>query len=660
MERLKTRQRLDQLNSAPAPLAFNEVRNTPPDDENAGHLASKIRVNSIINQSIPAMSYAPKKIKSHVTAKELAEFQLEESKPIEIDGQIYRMHPATIPEPEFGFDDVLIDINQGLTQMAGDEEEIARRVDDIKAAHKELALVNKQLVELDDDYNRSVNAESLATTNLLNSPFDVIKFAANIGREERDAKLRDLEETYLQAKEDLEARREGIIAFLDRTKIEIDDRRDEIERMREAIPTILAENKERSARNKAALRAYEENLKTMNRNFNIQQEQGETDEQYVARIRELTAPIEDPNLLLDRFNLNEARRFKENLKEIIRDTATIEYAYNTMFQEDDSSIADVNKVFALIKSRYEKTYGKVQLKDADLVKFLKQMILNPEEVARKAEEEEAFVSSLGGVGGFAGKYKALAKGKRFTKPALIAAIQEIIGLREDPVQAVVRGEVATLLVGPRGGLMFQFGGREKVIGAADKEILIAFYVELLETVKAKDRRLYDTLNEKLNVKTSDEYGEGVPHETLPKSCKLGKVEVDLNKLFYKNVLSVKQKGFKISGLKNAPVGDDFVKIVMELCKGVQPSTKELNKLGSESQIYDALLHVAGLHKRVEHTANKTVETLKNRMTLILGEMEAGNTNKSLLSELRDIVFKLHHLGEITQNAASDFLKQFKK
>lgn len=671
MERLKTRQRLEKINAlgSPAPLVFNEVRNTPPDDENNAHLASKIRVASLINQSIPDMSYIPKKIKSNITAQELEEFQQQENQPIEINGQLYRLHPATIPEPDFGEDDILIDINAGLTQVTKDEQEIRDKVEMIKKARKDLATVNKQLAELDDDYNRSMNIESIISTpniNILNAPFNIIKetaFLKNRSSREKQAELRDMEQTYLEAKKELEERKEAIVGFLDRTKLEIDELRDNIEQAKEALPEVLAENKKRSERNKASLRAYEENLKTMNRNFNIQQEQGETDDQYVARLKELTAPIDDPNLLLDRFNLNEARRFKENLKEIIRNIATIEYAYNTMFQEDDSSIADVNKVFALIKSRYEKTYGKVQLKDNELVTFLKQMILNPAEEARKAEEEEDLLSSVITSGGtYAEKYKALAKGKRFTKPELTRYIGEILEYRDEPVRVVVKGKQVTLMIGKRGGLSYSYDGREKGIAQADKEILIAFFVNILESVKSKDRRMYERINDKLNTRTDDEYGEGlgIPHEALPKSCKLGKIEIDLNKLFYKNVLSVKNNGFKINGIKNAPVGDEFVKIVMELCKGKYPTTKEINKLGAgESQIYDALLHVAGLHKRVEHTANKTVQNLKDRLTLIEGEMTAGNTNKALYKELHDIVYKLHHLGEITQNTASDYLKQFK-
>jgi hypothetical protein len=107
MERLKTRQRLEAINisSQPTPLTFNEVRNQPPDDEIFNsHLATKIRVNSLINQSIPDMAYAPKKLTSSITAQQLEEFQQKENTPITIDGRTYRVHPASIPEPDLEYE----------------------------------------------------------------------------------------------------------------------------------------------------------------------------------------------------------------------------------------------------------------------------------------------------------------------------------------------------------------------------------------------------------------------------------------------------------------------------------------------------------------------------------------------------------------------------
>ena len=224
---------------------------------------------------------------------------------------------------------------------------------------------------------------------------------------------------------------------------------------------------------------------------------------------------------------------------------------------------------------------------------------------------------------------------------------------------MVKGKEAVLSMGARGGLSYTYNGKVKVIANAEKEVLIAFFVLLMETVKEKDPDLYGRLNEQLNVRTNAEYGEGI-QEKLPKFCRLGKCDVNLHKLFYKNVLSITHNGYKLQGAKNTPVSDEFVKLVMDLCKGVYPSTKDLSKLSPmEMQTFDSLLYLAGLHKRVENTADKTIPKLKQRIELIGGEIQAGNTNTLLKDELRDIVYKLYHMNEITQNAASDYLKQFK-
>lgn len=404
-------------------------------------------------------------------------------------------------------------------------------------------------------------------------------------------------------------------------------------------------------RNRAKIRAYEDNLRTVNRTFNLTQEQGESEEDYLARIKVQTEAVADPSLVLDRFNLYEARIFKENIRELIRDNATVEYAYNALFQEDEGSIPELNKIFAFVKTEYQKLYGSVQLKDEALVKFLKKMLEVPTEMVREElQGETADMSS---------KYTALLKRGRYTKKQLIEAIQNIIDYRDEPVQVMIKGKQAVLSMGVRGGLSYTYNGKSKVIANAEKDVLIAFFVLLMESVKMKDPDRYAGLNEQLNVRTNDEYGEGIK-EKLPKFCRLGKCDVNLHKLFYKNVLSITHNGYKLQGFKNTPVGDEFVKLVMDLCKGVYPSTKDLNKLSpTELQTFDSLLYLAGLHKRVENTADKTIPKLKKRIELIGGEIQAGNTNTLLKDELRDIVYKLYHMNEITQNAASDYLKQFK-
>ena len=44
--------------------------------------------------------------------------------------------------------------------------------------------------------------------------------------------------------------------------------------------------------------------------------------------------------------------------------------------------------------------------------------------------------------------------------------------------------------------------------------------------------------------------------------------------------------------------------------------------------------------------------MKNRLGLITGEIEAGNSNKSLLSELHELLFRMVRVHLISKNAAT--------
>jgi len=697
MERLKTRQRLEKLNSlgSPAPLANNEINYDAPDDENSNHLASKIRVNSIINQSIPQMSYAPKKFKTQVTAKEIEEYQQKENTPIQIDGQLYRIHPATIPEPEL--EEVIPNatIKEVYDKRSEKAVEINELVVTIKMTRQRLAKVDKDLEALDEQYNAIMNAppiqrrEAILTGGIKNRGINLLDAPLSVGQLlELDAKQyekerHEFEETYQEIKRQLLEERESIIVLLDQLKAQLDATRDEVEAFDANFPAIIEEQKAKQERNRAKIKEFEDNLKSVNRTFNITQDPNETDEEYVIRLRDQTSAIEDNNLIKDRINLDQARQFKRNMKEIIRDNSTIEVAYNKLNQENDGknrNILDINKVFQLIKTRYEKIYGTYQLNDMDLIQFLKQIIEDPALTAQRAQEEEDALIALaeGGAGSNpprlgplpAGltdaineKYKVVAKASNFTNAELVKEIIDLKDYFTEPIEVVDKdGNPVVVSKGEGGGVNVTYKGKKTNVRQSSKQALVASFVAILEHIKQTVPTEYAPLNERVNTKTNQTYGEGlgIPHKDLPKSCKLGKIEIDLNKLFYKNILSVKHNGFKINGVKNAPVGDEFVKIIMNLCEGQLPSSKDLNKLQiGESQIYDALLHTAGLHKRVEHTANKTIEKLKQRLALIHGELEAGNTNQSLYQELRDVVFKLHHLGEITGNNVNHYLKQFK-
>jgi hypothetical protein len=59
-------------------------------------------------------------------------------------------------------------------------------------------------------------------------------------------------------------------------------------------------------------------------------------------------------------------------------------------------------------------------------------------------------------------------------------------------------------------------------------------------------------------------GLGIKNQVLPQTVIFGKIAIDLNKLYYQNVLSIKRhNGNKIIGHKNKRVSDNFVEIVFK-------------------------------------------------------------------------------------------------
>ena len=160
------------------------------------------------------------------------------------------------------------------------------------------------------------------------------------------------------------------------------------------------------------------------------------------------------------------------------------------------------------------------------------------------------------------------------------------------------------------------------------------------------------------------FGWGVKNkETLPTYCNFGKILVMLDKLYYKNELSVKHKNkVNIQGFNNAKVSDNFVALVMKICRGETPSKVDVKNLTNmDKEVWDMLLHVPGLYKSdYDNTKQQSVNKLKARLELVVGEIEAGNNNEQLNKELYELLFKLVNLGGLTISAARNYYKSIVK
>jgi hypothetical protein len=89
---------------------------------------------------------------------------------------------------------------------------------------------------------------------------------------------------------------------------------------------------------------------------------------------------------------------------------------------------------------------------------------------------------------------------------------------------------------------------------------------------------------------------------------------------------------------------------------------DLKNIKDELMIYDNLIVQSGLNKskKIPTTIEQTSQEMKDRLGLIVGEIEAGNSNKKLLEELHELLFKMVRIYLISKSAASNYYNNIKK
>ena len=157
-------------------------------------------------------------------------------------------------------------------------------------------------------------------------------------------------------------------------------------------------------------------------------------------------------------------------------------------------------------------------------------------------------------------------------------------------------------------------------------------------------------------------GSGLPHRVLPSKFVFGKIKIDLNKLFYRNILSITDnKGKQMNGYPNKRVSDNFVDVIFKILENKTITKSDLKNIHSERILYDNLIVLSGIHKSksIPTTIEDTAPEMKNRLGLIVGEIEAGNSNKVLLKELHELLFKMSQINLISRSAATKYYNNIK-
>ena len=153
-------------------------------------------------------------------------------------------------------------------------------------------------------------------------------------------------------------------------------------------------------------------------------------------------------------------------------------------------------------------------------------------------------------------------------------------------------------------------------------------------------------------------GLGVHLKKLPKVIKLGHIHINPSNLYYEHILSVRNpKNKPLRAYKDEHVSAYLASLLIKLIEGGNIKKYELQPLSDhEKMIYDNLIKRSKLHTMNDNTFETTATKMKDRLLVLEGELEAGNTNPSIKGEIHGLLFKLAHAKVISSIDATKHWK----
>ena len=150
-------------------------------------------------------------------------------------------------------------------------------------------------------------------------------------------------------------------------------------------------------------------------------------------------------------------------------------------------------------------------------------------------------------------------------------------------------------------------------------------------------------------------------ETIPTIINFGLVFLLLRKLYLNNILSIQNKHYKkVNGFNNVKVSDTFVEIIQDIINEKNYISKLSQLSSNERELFDHLLYIAGLHKKITGGSVADYDKLKKQLEILEGEIAAGNNNILLKKKLFNLLQKMSHYKMISAHGAQKHFKQFEE
>ena len=341
----------------------------------------------------------------------------------------------------------------------------------------------------------------------------------------------------------------------------------------------------------------------------VARQQNKTDDEFLARLQNMGNIFVDPADMEKQIITEILNKAKKNILELTDDYGRAESVTRML---NNTERFQMNKVFPIIKKEYSEKFGlnNKNLDDVEMTQFIKNKLETGQELISPAKKID--------------KQKISTKLRQFKKPELEAILDELN--RDDPTLNLKKGKVKDMVdeldskdiydaprfrsllrvpdvfaetapimpLAPtedkstKKGVQLSTKKGVKVVKRKPEteESLYRRLLELSNKIDPEDLLLKNEDEDKLPEETAFEEaqralttGGGIKNHVLPSTVPFGKIALDLNKLFYQNVLSIKRhNGNKIIGHKNKRVSDNFVDIILKLFENKPITQSDLKNI----------------------------------------------------------------------------------
>jgi hypothetical protein len=384
-----------------------------------------------------------------------------------------------------------------------------------------------------------------------------------------------------------------------------------------------------------------------------EQQVGETDDEYRQRLVDIGKEVLDDDEVEREAGELQFVKAKYNLKELLSDDGKIETILKKLTTDEKT---EFNTMFPGIKKKYLEIYGfnNSNMSVDHIVDFIKQQIpsisaslLAPAKAGPEPEPEPEAATPV-------------------TTPdptALPAETKPLTALDRLKIYAKANG------VDKKGNI----GDIVYKIEQSGKQVPVNLITALSIDSQQKLARLglisyYSPMDSFQPTGTPAGFpppppvmtasGLGVHLKKLPKVIKLGHIHINPSNLYYEHILSVRNpKNKPLRAYKDEQLSEYLASLIIKLVEGGNIKKYELQQLSNhEMMIYDNLIKRSKLHTMNDNTFETTAGKMRQRLEVLEGELEAGNTNKLIKEEIHGLLFKLAHAKVISQVDANKHWK----